>query len=152
MPAAFGEKLKGKAMISANVTRAAVLVSTIGLAGVFVFSPSAAHEAAPEVAHVSAVSGRVVALVRGTPSLLDTADVTSDRTRLDMLANSELQVCHHRLRRFVAMSGSARVTVSVGGITVESGKAVIISKETCAVPEASNFQDGVVTRGASFKQ
>jgi hypothetical protein len=152
MPAAFGEKLKGKAMISANVTRAAVLVSTIGLAGVFVFSPSAAHEAAPEVAHVAAMSGRVVALVRGTPSLLDTADVISDRTRLDVLANSELQVCHHRLRRFVTMSGPARVTVSVGSITVESGKAVIISKETCAVPQASNFQGGVVTRGASFKQ
>jgi hypothetical protein len=74
------------------------------------------------------------------------------RTRLDVLANSELQVCHYRLRRFVTMSGPARVTVSAGGITVESGKAVIISKETCAVPQASNFQGGVVTRGASFKQ
>jgi hypothetical protein len=69
-----------------------------------------------------------------------------------VLANSELQVCHHRLRRFVTMSGPARVTVSAGAITVESGKAVIISKETCAVPQASNFQGGVVTRGASFKQ
>jgi hypothetical protein len=56
------------------------------------------------------------------------------------------------LRRFVTMSGPVRVTVSVGGITVESGMAVIISKETCAVPQASNFQGGVVTRGASFKQ
>jgi len=139
-------------MISANVTRAAVLVSTIGLAGVFSVSLSAAQEGAPDVAHVAAVSGRVVALVRGTPTLLDTADVISDRTRLDVLANSELQVCHHRLKRFVTMSGPARVTVSVGGITVESGKAVTISKETCAVPQASNFQGGVVTRGASPKQ
>jgi hypothetical protein len=135
-----------------DVTGATVLVSTIGLAGVFVFSPSAAQEAAPEVAHVAAVSGRVVALVGGTPSLLDIADVISARTRLDVLANSELQVCHHRLQRFVTMGGPARVIVSAGGITVESGKAVIISKETCAVPQASNFQGGVVTRGASFKQ
>ena len=64
----------------------------------------------------------------------------------------ELQVCHHRLKRFVTMSGPARVTVSVGGITVESGKAVTISEETCVVPQASNFQGGVVTRGASPKQ
>ena len=104
-------------MISANVTRAAVLVSTIGLAGVFGFPPSAAQEAAPDVAHVAAVSGRVVALVRGTPSLLETADVISDRTRLDVLANSELQVCHYRMQRFVTMSGPARVTVSAGGIS-----------------------------------
>jgi hypothetical protein len=138
-------------MISANVTRAAVLVSTIGLAGVFSVSPSAAQEGAPDVAHVAAVSGRVVALVRGTPSLLDTADVISDRTRLDVLANSELQVCHYRMQRFVTMSGPARVTVSADGVTVESGKAAVISKETCAVPQASNFQGGVVTRGVSFK-
>jgi hypothetical protein len=139
-------------MISANVTRAAVLVSTIAFAGIFGFSPSAAQEASADVGHVAAVSGRVVALVRGIPSLLDTADVISDRARLDVLANSELQVCHHRLQRFVTMSGPARVIVSAGGITVESGKAVIISKETCAAPQASNFQGGVVTRGASSKQ
>jgi hypothetical protein len=138
-------------MISANA-RAAVLIRTIGLAGIFGVSPSAAQDAPPDVAHVAAVSGRVVALVRGTPSLLDTADAIGDRARLDLMAHSELQVCHHRLRRFVTMSGPARVTISAGGITVESGKAVIISKVTCAVPQASNLQGGVVTRGASFKQ
>jgi hypothetical protein len=148
----FGERLKGKAMISANVTRFAVLISTIALAGVLGFSPSAGQEAPADVAHVAAVSGRVVALVHGTPSLLDTADVLSDRTRLDVLGNSELQVCHHRLQRFVTMNGPARVTISAGGITVESGKAVIISQERCALPQASNFQGGAVTRGASVKQ
>src|SRR5262245_8785186 len=139
-------------MISANVTRAAVLVSIIGLAGVFGVSPSAAQDAPANVAHVAAVSGRVVASFRETPSLLDAADVIGDRTRLDVLANSELQVCHYRMQRFVTMSGPARVTVSVDGITVESGKAAVVSKETCAVPQASNFQGGVVTRGASFRQ
>jgi Resolvase, N terminal domain len=138
MPAAFlAKNLKGKAMICANVTRAAVLVSTIALAGVFGFSPSAAQDAPADVAHVAAVSSRVVALIRGTPSLLDTADVISDRTRLDVLADSELQVCHHRLQRFVKINGPARVTISAGGMTVESGQAVIISKETCAPPQTS---------------
>jgi hypothetical protein len=74
-------------------------------------------------------------LVRGTPSLLDTADAIGDRARLDLMAHSELQVCHYRLQPFVTMSGPARVTISAGGITVESGKAVIISKERCAVPQ-----------------
>jgi hypothetical protein len=105
-------------MISANVTRAAVLVSTIAFAGIFGFSPSAAQEASADVGHVAAVSGRVVALVRGTPSLLDTADVISDRARLDVLANSELQVCHHRLQRFVTMSGPADLCAAVMSLSL----------------------------------
>src|ERR1700730_12552139 len=112
-------------MISAKVTRAAVVFSAIGLGGVFGFSPSAAQEA--DIGYVAAVSGRVVALVRGTPSLLDTADVISDRTRLDVLANSELQVCHYSLQRFLTMSGPARVTLSASGAAVESGNAAVVS-------------------------
>ena len=138
-------------MISAKVTRAVVLLSAIGLSGVFGLSPSAAREPAADVAYVASVSGRVVASVRGTPSLLDTADVISDRTRLDVLANSELQVCHYGLQRFVTLSGPARVTVSSGNVTVESGRAAVVSKETCAMPQTSNFQGGLVTRGVSFK-
>jgi hypothetical protein len=60
MPAALRRRIKGKAMISANA-RAAVLIRTIGLAGIFGVSPSAAQDAPPDVAHVAAVSGRVVA-------------------------------------------------------------------------------------------
>jgi hypothetical protein len=139
-------------MISAKVTRAVVVLSAIGLSGVFGLSPSAAQEHAADVAYVASVTGRVAALVRGTPSLLDAADVISDRARVDVLANSELQVCHYRLQRFVTMGGPARVTVSAGGITVESGKPAVISEETCAMPQASNFQGGLVTRGVFFKQ
>jgi len=137
-------------MISAKVTRAGVLLSAIGLSGFVGLSPSVAQEAA-DVAYVASVSGRVVASVRGTPSLLDTATVISDRTRLDVLANSELQVCHYGLQRFVTMTGPARVTVSSGNVTVESGTAAVVSKETCAMPQASNFQGGLVTRGVSLK-
>src|SRR5262245_66602228 len=95
-------------MISAKVTKAVVLLSAIGLSGVFGLSPSAAQEPAADVAYVASVSGRVVALVRGTPSLLDTADVISDRTQLDVLANSELQVCHYGLQRFVTLRSEER--------------------------------------------
>ena len=138
-------------MISAKVTKAVVLLSAIGLSGVFGLSPSAAQEPAADVAYVASVSGRVVALVRGNPSLLDTADVISDRTRLDVLAKSELEVCHYGLQRFVTLSGPARVTFSSSSVTVESGRAAVVSKETCAMPQASNFQGGLVTRGVSFK-
>jgi hypothetical protein len=138
-------------MISAKVSKAALVVSTIALDGVFGVSPSAAQEATTDVGYVVAVSGRVVALVRGTPSLLDTADVISDRARLDLLANSELQVCHYRLQRFLMMSGPASVTISAGGITVESGKPVVVSQARCVTPQASN-PNGLVTRGTSFKQ
>jgi hypothetical protein len=138
-------------MISAKVTRAGVLLSAIGLSGFFGLSLAIAQEPAADVAYVASVSGRVVASVRGTPGLLDTATVISDRTRLDVLANSELQVCHYGLQRFVTMTGPARVTVSSGNVTVESGTAAVVSKETCAMPQASNFQGGLVTRGVSFK-
>jgi len=138
-------------MISAKVTKAVVLLSAIGLSGIFGLSPSAAQEPAADVAYVASVSGRVVALVRGSPSLLDTADVISDRTRLDVLAKSELEVCHYGLQRFVTLSGPTRVTFSSSSVTVESGRAAVVSKETCAMPQASNFQGGLVTRGVSFK-
>ena len=137
-------------MISAKVTRAVVLLSAIALSGAF--SPSAAQEPTPDVAYVISLSGRVLASVRGTPSLLDTASIIGDRARLDLMANSELQVCHHGLQRFVTMTGPARVTVSTASVTVESGKAAVVSKEACATPQVSNFQGGVVTRGVSFKQ
>ena len=137
-------------MISAKVTRAVVLLSAIAVSGAF--SPSAAQEPTPDVAYVISLSGRVLASVRGTPSLLDTASIIGDRARLDLMANSELQVCHHGLQRFVTMTGPARVTVSTASVLVESGKAAVISKETCATPQVSNFQGGVVTRGVSFKQ
>jgi hypothetical protein len=139
-------------MISAKVTKAVVLLSAIALSGVFGFSPSAAQEFAADVAYVASVNGRVVASVGGTPRLLDAADVINDRTRLDVLANSELQVCHYGLRRFATLSGPARIIVSTGTITVESGRAAVVSKEACAMPQASNFQGGLLTRGPSFKQ
>ena len=138
-------------MISAKMTKAVVLLSAIGLSGVFGLSPSAAHEPAADVAYVASVSGRVVALVRGTPSLLDTGDVINDRTRLDVLANSELQVCHYGLQRFVTLSGPTRVTFSSGSVTVESGRAAVVSKETCGMAQASKFHGGLVTRGISLK-
>jgi hypothetical protein len=72
-------------------------------------SPVAAQEGRTDVAFVEAVSGRVVAFAAGKPVLLDALDVVSDRTRLDLQANSELRLCHYQTRRFVTVKGPARV-------------------------------------------
>jgi hypothetical protein len=138
-------------MMPANMTRPAVVLATV--LGVFSgLSPLAAQEAATDVAYVEAVRGRVIAFARGTPILVDTLDIISDRTRFDLLANSELRLCHYGVRRFLTMRGPARVTVAADGITVEAGKPIEISQETCAVVQASKFQGGFVARGVNFKK
>jgi hypothetical protein len=133
--------------------RAAVVLSTICLGGGAGISASVAQEAAaPDVAYAVAVSGRVVALARGTPALLDTLDNIVDRTRLDLLANSELRLCHYRTQRILILRGPARATVSADGMRVEAGRADDASTETCTAPVVSRFQGGLLTRGAAFKR
>jgi hypothetical protein len=44
------------------------------------FNPLAAQEASPEVAFVETVTGRVVALASGVPTLLGPLDVITNRT------------------------------------------------------------------------
>ena len=141
-----------KSTVAAGVIRAAVALSAICLGGGAGISPSAAEEAATDVGYVVSVSGRVVAFARGTPVLLDTLDSISDRTRLDLLANSELRLCHYRMQRILMLRGPARAAISAEGVRGEAGKAVEASTETCATPVVSRFQGGLLTRGAAFKQ
>src|SRR5262245_29692581 len=129
-------------MLPASAMRAVVFVSAI-LGGGTGLSPSSAQEAATDVAYVEAVVGRVVAFAHGSPApvLVHTLDVISDRTRFDLLAKSELRLCHYRMRRFLTMRGPARITVSAEGIAVEAGKPVDISQETGA-GKPTKFQGG----------
>lgn len=140
-----------RAMPAAGMFRAAVVLSTIGLGGAVGISQSAAQQAAADVAYVEAVSGRVLASSRTAPSLLDVLDIISDRTRLDLQANSELRICHYRTQRLVALKGPSRVSVSEAGVTAENGKPVAASAGTCAAPVVSNFQGGLVARSAGLK-
>ena len=113
---------------------------------------SSAQEAATDVACVEAVIGRVVAFAAHrapAPFLVDTLDVISDRTRFDLLANSELRLCHI-MRRFLTMRGPAQISVSAEAIAVKAGKPVDISEETCTV-EPSSFQGGFPERGATTR-
>jgi hypothetical protein len=137
-------------MTPKSVIRAVVVFSMFLGAGLGP-SPLTAHEPATDVGYVEAVSGRVVAFARGAPVLVDVLDVISGRTRFDLLANSELRLCHYRIGRFLTMKGPARITISSDGIIVEAGKAVDVSQDTCAVVKASKIQGGIVTRGAAIK-
>src|SRR3954452_5500574 len=127
---------------------------TAALAVVFVargsgLAPLGAQEALREVAFVEAVTGRAVALVSGTPTLLEPLDVISDRTRVDLLASSEVRICHYLTRRFLTIKGPARIMVSAVGVTVEAGKGLDLAGETCSPPQATNTQGGIVARGSA---
>jgi hypothetical protein len=138
-------------MTPASAIRAVVIFATLLGAGSGL-SPSAAQELSTDVGFVEAVSGRVVAMTRGTPVLVDVSDVISDRTRFDLLANSELNLCHYRIGRFITLRGPARIIVSKDGITVQAGHPVDVSQETCTVVQESKFQGGIVARGVSIRK
>jgi hypothetical protein len=56
------------------------------------------------------------------------------------------------MQRFLTVKGPARVTVSADGITLEAGKAAVVSQDTCGFALASKFQGGFVARGGSLKK
>jgi hypothetical protein len=108
-------------------------------------SGSSAQRAAADVAYVETAKGRVVA--QGSPALLEAIDVLNDQTQLQLDANSQLRLCHHRTRRVVSLAGPLRAVVSAAGVSAE-GKRIEATTETCATPLISTFQGGVVTRNA----
>ncbi len=129
-------------MIFPRAASAVIVVSMMcGLA------PLTAQEASRDVAFVEAVTGRVVALGSGAPTLLGQLDAITDRTRVDLLAGSELRICHYLTARFLTVKGPARITVSANGVSVDAGKAADVSRETCSPPQATNAQGGIVARG-----
>lgn len=130
-------------------SRAAVVLSLIGLGAAVTISHSEGQETASDVAYVETVTGNVVAAAQGKPVLLDVLDTIGDRTRLDLTANSELRLCHYQLRKLVSLKGPLRASVSASGVTIESGKAVAPSAESCAVPVVSTLQGGFVSRNIS---
>lgn len=121
-------------------------LSAIGLGVGGGISYSAAQGAPSDVAYVEAVSGRVVASTEGSPALLDVLDIIGDRTRLDLPANSELRVCHYRMRKVLTLKGPLRASISASGVTAENGSAIAASAQTCAAPVVSTFQGGIVSR------
>jgi len=115
--------------------------------GVVVGSPlSPAQEAASDVAYVEAVKGFVTASLQGGTIPLDVLDIIGDRTQLELAANSELRICHFRIRKLVTLKGPLRASISASGVTAEGGNAIFPSTELCAAPVISTFQGGFVSR------
>lgn len=109
-------------------------------------SSAAAQNTGSEVAYVESVSGRALAMVRGKPTLLDSLDLIDERTRIDLLASSELRLCHYRSQRIFTLKGPVRASVTDAGVTAETGNAIGASAETCVRPAMSNFQGGIIAR------
>jgi hypothetical protein len=137
-----------RSTMAAGMIRVAAVLSAMGLAGAATTSQSAAQQA--EVGYVEVMSGQVIAFARGAPVLLQTLDVISDRTRLDLQANSELRICHYRMRKVVRLKGPLRASISASGVTAENGKAIDATLEACAAPVVSTFQGGFVTRAIAL--
>jgi hypothetical protein len=133
-----------------GIARAVLICSLIEMAGGGI-SQSAAQGTASDVAYVEAVRGRVVALFQGSPTPLDALDIISDQTRLDLQANSELDICHYRMRKVVRLRGPLLASISASGVTAENGKAIDATSETCAAPVVSTFQGGFVTRNVTLR-
>jgi hypothetical protein len=99
--------------------------------------PAPASTPEANIAIVEAVSGRVLGFAHGKPTLLGYSDLISDHTQLDLLANSELRICHYRANRLLTLRGPLRATVSADGVTDESGRAVEGASGSCTPPAVS---------------
>jgi hypothetical protein len=127
----------------ARCISAVVLASAIGL------SLGISQASGAEVALVESVSGRVVAFAAGKPALLDALDVVSEGTQLDLQANSELRICHYKMRQFLTLRGPLRASISLDGVAVENRKAVLTTAGSCAAPAPSSYSGGIVIRGVA---
>jgi len=140
-------RCRGKASTGAGLMAAMLLLVAIdGVA-----APAFAQQVTADVAYVEDVSGRVVAFAQGKPILLNALDIISDRTRLDLQANSELRICHYPTRQFLTLKGPLKASVSRDGIMVENNKPAGAATGACVAPVVSTVQGGLVSRAAGAK-
>lgn len=126
--------------------------TVVGLiAATLAAAPASAQQATPDVAYVEDVSGRVVAFAQGRPVLLNALDIISDRTRLDLQANSELRICHYPTRQFLTLKGPLKASISGDGVTTDGDKTAAAVTGACVLPVVSTFQGGLVSRAVGVK-
>jgi hypothetical protein len=116
----------------------------------FIASMTDAAAQSADVGHVTAVDGYVLASTAGRLVRLDVLDSIRDRTKVEVRANSELQLCHHVTHTLVTLRGPASVVVSTDGLTAENAAMVKPSAKPCFVPpKQASVQAGLLTRGIS---
>jgi hypothetical protein len=133
----------------AEIRRAAVLMALSCLAGAA--TSAAAEEAATEVAYVENVSGRAIAFAQGRPVQLDTLDLVTERTRIDLQAASELRLCHYRTQQLFALKGPVQASISREGVTTEPGKSAVTAAGPCVAPLLTSYQGGITLRSSAIK-
>ena len=111
-------------------------------------APALAQQATADVAYVEDVNGRVVAFAQGKPILLNPLDTISDRTRLDLQANSELRICHYPTRQFLTLKGPLTASISRDGVTADNNKTAVAATGPCVAPVVSTIQGGLISRSA----
>ena len=127
---------------------AAVLFwSALGMALGIAPTAAVAQHAAADVAYVESVGGRVVAFSLGKPALLEALDIVHDQTQVDVLAKSELRICHYQSRQLLTLTGPLKASISRNGVTVDNAKGTVASAGSCAPPVASSFMAGMMSRG-----
>lgn len=144
-PQSADRRCRGKA--SSVVASAAAMLLFAAVDGMA--APAFAQQATADVAYVEDVSGRVVAFAQGKPILLNAFDTISDRTRLDLQANSELRICHYPTRQFLTLKGPLTASISRDGVTADNNKTAVAATGPCVAPVVSTVQGGLVSRGAA---
>jgi hypothetical protein len=99
-------------------------------------APTWAQQVMADIAYVEDVSGHVVAFTQGKPILLNALDTISDRTRLDLQANSELRICHFPTRQFLTLKGPLKASVSRDGVTAENNKTTAAATGRASCPSS----------------
>ncbi|MFL6799379.1 MAG: hypothetical protein ACJ8F3_18435 [Xanthobacteraceae bacterium] len=130
---------------SAGMVRTFMILSVLSASALSGTAPASAQDAA-DVAYVDLVSGPVIALVNGTPKLLEPLDTIHAGTRIDLPPKTELRICHYTTRRYFSLKGPARANISSAGLIAEAGKLTEVPPPACVAPVVSNFQGGLVVR------
>jgi hypothetical protein len=132
----------------ANIAKAMTFSLVLCIGGGAIWSSARAGDG--DVAYVESVRGRVVFSAVAAWAPLEILDIISDRTQLDLPANSELRICHYRTSKILALRGPLRASVSASGVIADNGKTIDSTSETCAAPVISTFQGGFVTRSSGL--
>ena len=130
-----------------RITKCAFIANCALIASIIGIGNCAAQEA--NVAHVLAVHGFVSANSAGERIWLEILDGIRERTRIELLANSELRICHYSTRTQLTLKGPLRAEVWADGLTTENAKAVERSTAPCLAPGLASVQGGHLSRGAS---
>jgi hypothetical protein len=130
-----------------SLTGASIIILAALASGAPAMAESVAQEAAADVAFVEEVRGEVIAFSHGSEILLEKFVIISDRTRLELRADSELRICHYGVNRVVTLSGPLRAVVSKNGVSAENGRIGKEAPAKCTPPSKSKNTGGLMMRG-----